>query len=124
MLILQKARARRSGAYLPASEAARMEWRRRWLVRVPSLATLDLLQGLASMSPPGRLTARAALYHSASWYLAVVRHDGEAIFRGGRATSQCRAATFRRMYSRGFLTIHSSLTRRWARALRLERATT
>ena len=90
LLILQEEWAKRNGSSLPALEAARMEWRRRWLARVPSLATLGLLQGLASMSPPGRLTARAALGHSASCPLAVVKHEGEAIFRGG--SGQLRSA--------------------------------
>ena len=83
LLILQDAWAKRNGKSLTASEGVRMEWRRRWLVRVPNLPTLDLLQGIACMSPPKRLTARAALDHSVFWPLALVKHEGETIFRGG-----------------------------------------
>ena len=94
LLILQDAWATRTGTSLPAPEGARMEWRRRWLVRVPNLATLDLLQGLASMSPLGRLTARAALHHSVFWPLAVVKHEGEKIFRGGRGNFAVQSGHF------------------------------
>ena len=84
LLILQDARAKRNGKSLTAYEGARMEWRRRWLARVPSLSTLDLLQGIACMSPPKRLTASAALDHSVLWPLALVKRDGERYFDGGR----------------------------------------
>ncbi len=123
LLILQDAWAKRNGKSLTASKGARMEWRRRWRVRVPSLATLDLLQGIACMGPPQRLTARAALDHSVFWPLALVKHEGETIFRGGRGNFAVQSGHFRRRCCRGFLETHSSLTRRWASEPRLERET-
>jgi serine/threonine protein kinase len=84
LLTLQNAWSRRNGANLRVTEGAREEWRRRWLERVPERATYDLLQALATMSPPGRLAAQEALEHAVFWPLAIVKHGGEAIHSGGR----------------------------------------
>ena len=59
-----------------------------------AFATLGVLQGLASMSPPGRLTARAALDHSVFCPLAVVKHDGETIFRWGQGSVAAQSGHF------------------------------